>query len=175
MTYEAAIFGVCAAHPWAAAWFRLGCVVVKAGGRRWQAKDVDAQCPSNVETLGCSGLTLTRQVYDWIGWDLDCKANGSGGYTTTDAAIADARRLRKKLNGCAEIRLSKSGSGVHIRHLLEYPVKPDAAKAMAVALARGVWLHSDPAALGRQCFDLWARSPGPRGFELIEPHGGNAP
>jgi hypothetical protein len=170
ITVEAAIIKICDRHRWPAMWFRLGCIIVSAGGRSWQVKSSDDPCPANVDALGCTGTAATGRL-SWIGFDLDV-GHGRLSYSDTETALVDARRIRNALEGRAEIRLSKSGIGVHVRHLLpDAPVLPnDQGPVIAKKLAAKLNVKADPAALGRQAFWLWTRTPAPNAFKLIEEH-----
>ena len=173
MNYEQALHWIASKHTWTARWMRLGCVTVKVaeprgpeGQQAWQAKDIDKELPKDAIALGCSGLSLAG-TYDWIGWDMDV-GHGPTSYVTREHAIADALRLREKLKGCAEVRLSKSGKGVHIRHTLETPAAngPELAKDFATRQ----FMRIDRSVCGRQCLDFWTRTPGDDSFKLIAEH-----
>jgi len=174
MTLEQAIFTIAARSgwTWTAAWWRLGCIIVNASGRSWEARSPQDTCPKDVAALGCSGTDCLGRLA-WVGWDLDV-GHGKAPYRQTEEAIADARRLRQKLDGRAEIRRSKSGLGIHVRHMLGDPqetgLQGKDGKAKALELTTGVWIKLDATPLGRQAFWLWARKPGERGFEIVEEH-----
>lgn len=170
---------------WTMRWFRLNCIIVQTPGRVWQAKSAQDECPQAVQALGCSGISVLGHL-DWVGWDLDV-GHGTTSYPDPDAAIADARKLRDFLGGRAEIRYSRSGKGVHIKHLLPFfkreltpdgkVVWPDgepppacAGPALAKTIAAKVGLRADASPLGRQAFWLWTRNAHstPSAFQLIE-------
>jgi hypothetical protein len=65
-----------------------------------------------------------------------------------------------------EIRLSKGGRGVHVRHLFDEPVPDAAAVAKDVVAKLGV--RADRSSLGRQVHYLWCRNPLVDSFRLIE-------
>jgi hypothetical protein len=170
-TLEAAVFDVCKENPWAATWFRLGRIIVGVPGRSWEAESPQDLCPSNVETLGCTGANSNGNL-SWIGWDLDV-GHGITHYQNQETALADARKIRDAFKGEAEIRLSKSGVGVHVRHLLRESTPAIPAihgKEIAKGIARKLGIKADPSALGRQAFWLWVRNPMPDAFKLIEDH-----
>jgi hypothetical protein len=174
MTYEDAI-GWIVGQPrwaWSAPWWRTGEIIVMAAGRVWSVRDPAALLPPRAELLGCTPVNHQGHA-GWIGWDLDVGEHGTTSYTTTEAAIIDARRLREALDGRAEIRTSKSGSGIHVRTILE-PTQVPAAEAVKIArtMAARLALRADATPLGRQAFWLWARTPKPGAFKLIEPHAG---
>jgi len=167
---EAALHRVWERHPWTGMWFRLGCIIASAGGRSWQARSYDDPCPHNVDALGCTGESISGRL-SWFGFDLDV-GHGRLRYPDTEAALVDARRIRDALQGRAEVRLSKSGIGVHVRHLLpETPRLPaDQGPLIAKRLAARLNISADPSALGRQAFWLWTREPAVNAFKLIEEH-----
>ena len=118
--------------------------------------------------LGCTGVTASGGV-DWIGWDLDV-GHGKTAYGSTFVAVQAARTIRDHVgHDTTEIRLSKSGSGVHIRTMLESVVDSTEAKSRAREIANVLGVRADPTALSRQAFWLWAAKPGKDGFRLIEP------
>ena len=172
MTFHEAIFNICQKHIWPAKWFRLERIIVSTGkDRSWQAKSYLDSCPSNVEALGCSGISGGGML-DWVGWDFDV-GHGATAYDSTAAALVDARRLRDALHGHAEIRYSRSGSGLHVYHLLPpstwLKLPATAGPTFAKRLAADLKLRCDPAPLGRQCFWLWERTPkNPNSFKLVE-------
>ena len=133
----------------------------------WEVKDASLYLPPTFTALGCSGLNGGNET--WVGWDLDVKHGGTC-YQTTQDAIQDARQIRCFLQGHAEIRLSKSGVGVHVRHKFEAPQVAGRAARFAKAIANKLNLKADPSALGRQCMWLWVKEPTAQSFQLIEPH-----
>ena len=171
MTLEEAFFEITKKHPWTAAWLRLKHIIVAVPGKSWEAKSSDDPCPSNVVALGCRGVTIAGML-SWIGWDLDV-GHGREQYESTAAAIADAQRLRRHLKGRAEIRLSKSGVGVHVYNLRMADVRPATdGPLIAKAAAKELKLRCCPTPLGRQAFWLWCRDRKPDSFRLIEAHRG---
>ena len=170
ITIEEKILRICEEHKWPAVWFRLGCVVVKTADRVWQVRTPDDPCPNDVEALGCSGWSFSGRL-DWVGIDLDI-GHGTDAYKDVATAIEDARRFRDRRDGRAEIRLSKSGNGVHIRCLTGPGYTKDDAKKVVLGMMDCCWMKADATPLGRQVFFLWARDLKPRAFELIEGHAG---
>ncbi|MGD0088568.1 MAG: hypothetical protein ABSE73_01485 [Planctomycetota bacterium] len=182
MTLEAAIFRICEEHTWTPMWFRFGEIIVKVPAdspnrhrnrqgvllSSWSTKNSLDPCPTDVELLGCTGASSTGYL-SWVGWDLDV-AHGHAHYCSLQEAIGDARRLRDALHGHAEIRLSKSGIGCHVRHLLPEAPRLPASQGPVIAkmFADKLGLKADRSSLGRQAFWLWSRDPQPHGFELIE-------
>ena len=68
-----------------------GSLIVRAGGRDWDAKDADKLCPQNLERVGWSGGTNSNRLL-WIGFDLDV-GHGNANYESTDTALVGLRRL----------------------------------------------------------------------------------
>src|SRR3989337_2790460 len=91
---------------WTAYWWTGWGVIVRAGGRSWDAKCESNECPAGLECLGCNGTDAEGRLR-WIGWDLDV-GHGRASYPSNEAALDDARRIRNTLEGRAEIRLSQS-------------------------------------------------------------------
>jgi len=187
MNIEAALSRVCEKNPWAAMWARLGEVIVQVpegspncrllrDGKLhnvWSTKNLFAPCPQDVLSLGCRGIDCKERLA-WLFWDLDV---GHGAekdkYPDTETAITAARKLRDWLQGRCEIRLSKSGLGVHCTHLMPNDDHAGSEGAMlAKLIARKNNLRCDPTALGRQCRWLWTRNPQPNSFKLIAAHEG---
>lgn len=173
MTLENAMFCIAEKYPWTATWLRTGHIILSAGGRAREARSDQEPCPANIEALGCTGVDARGRLA-WVGWDLDV-GHGTRVFESTDAAIAGARRLRNALHGLAEIRFSKSGVGVHVRHLWPNDDRPgDYGPVFAKAYAKRLCLPVDPTPLGRQAFWFWSRIRPQHAFELIEPHMGIA-
>lgn len=180
VTFEEAVAKLCA-HPkwsWSARWWRLGELIVATRDKAWSVKDPAKLVPQDVTALGCTGIDQAGRLA-WVFWDLDVGHGApitlSDGeqvqpYATVEEAIADARRLRDALDGHAEIRLSKSGRGVHVRCFIdaERGLPGSAGPEIAKTLARKLKLKADRSPLGRQAAWLWARALPPRAFELIE-------
>ena len=166
MTLEEAFMQIVDKHPWTAMWLRLRHIIVAVPGRAWEARSSDDRCPDDVLALGCKG-TSSRGRLSWVGWDFDV-GHGGRSYPTTAAAILDAQRLRRRLAGQAEIRLSKSGVGVHVRYLLpDHRYSEASGPRIAKALASELHLQVDSSALGRQAFWLWSRERKPDAFKLV--------
>lgn len=149
---------------WVTTWVRLGetCLVVPE--KTWATKDPNSLCPREVQVLGCSGLNL-RGKFDWVGWDLDV-GHGDTSYASTHVAIQAGKRIRAYMGDRTEIRLSKGGRGVHVRHLLDNPVEDAAVIAKEVSAKLGI--RADRSSLGRQVHYLWCRKPLVDSFRLIE-------
>lgn len=175
-TLEECIFAICE-HPdwrWAAEWFRLGEIIVQAPSIRNASHTIavsnpDMRCPPDIQAIGCTGKSITGHA-SWFGLDLDVgHGKTQHRYATTEEAITAARKVRDALAGRAEIRLSKSGNGVHVRcHLPEVPFAQVASIARDVSDVMGI--RCDRSVLGRQAFWLWCRDPKPDSFKLIEGH-----
>lgn len=180
ITLEAAAHKLCA-HPrwsWSARWWRLAHIIVATPARSWSTEDAAALVPSDVTALGCRGSDAAGRLA-YCFWDFDVghgkPVRAPDGrevqpYATTEEAIEDARRLRDALDGLAEIRLSKSGAGVHVRYMArDWPKLPAAmGPVIAKLLAAKLHLRVDASPLGRQCAWLWCRNPPARAFELVE-------
>lgn len=132
--------------------------------KTFATKNPQTLCPVDVQVLGCSGLNLSGK-FDWIGWDVDV-GHGATGYCSTHTAIHAGLRIREYMGDRTEIRLSKSGRGVHVRHLCKDPVANAAEIAKEVAERLGV--RADKSSLGRQVHYLWARKTVENSFRLIE-------
>lgn len=169
MTLEGFIFKLCEGHPWRACWFRLGEVIVSAGGKAWATKRaMHDPCPRDIEAIGCRGVNV-RGLHDWVGWDLDVgHGHPAKQYGSTIVAIHAGRMIRQRAGPQTEIRLSKSGTGVHVRQLLNEPITTEQAQRHAKAIVDDLGLKADPTALSRQAFWLWCREPKPDSFKLIE-------
>lgn len=158
------------AGTWMAAWLPKvpHAVIVNADG--WAGprdlKTLDAPLPAGVHAVGWSGLTAGG-VAEWVGFDLDV-GHGAKNYPTTTQALDAAHQIRAALQGNAEIRLSKSGAGVHVRHWCA-PARLDNQDAIKFAkrLVARLGIQADPTPLGRQAFWFWARTPGADSFRLI--------
>jgi len=151
---------------WSATWWQPGCVIVKTTTRTWEQKSPKDFIPPGLECLGCSGHGQDGQLH-WIGFDLDV-GHGVTCYAMTEAALTDAYKIRATL-GEADIRLSKSGRGIHVRHLLPIDsglVQANAARIVKYLNAK-LGLKSDPSNLGRQAFWLWSANPADHAFESI--------
>ena len=162
-------------------------VMVNRNGKpaQWAVPEIDRPLPrESVELLGCSGLQRDGH-YAWLGWDLDVGhgvpvvlVNGErvAPYATLDDALSDAHKLREALSGGAEIRLSKSGNGVHVRTVFDPAEQPEKAAGIewAKKIAADLKLKADASPLGRQQWWLWSRRTAPRAFELIVPQAGGS-
>ncbi|MBE7466717.1 MAG: hypothetical protein HS116_24880 [Planctomycetes bacterium] len=188
-TVEEAIFAIMERHPWTEPWWQRGCLVIETPTSTFEVKHVegvvsaaDAPVPSNMTALSCAGWD-DQHLLRWVGWDFDVGKGrpakwqadlGMSPYATTDEAITAARRLRDALDRRAEIRLSRSGVGVHVRHLLGTEegshLKSHQAGHIARCVAAELKIYTDPAQLGRQCMALWCRNRKPESFRLIEEH-----
>ncbi len=141
-------------------------IVETTDGRTDDVKRLNAQIPLTLRSLGWTGLTQSGTA-QWIGFDLDV-GHGAKSYATTEAAVVDAHRIREALAGNAEIRLSRSGAGVHVRHWCAPAGLSNAdAKLFAKRLVKHLCVQADPSPLGRQCFYFWTATPGPDSFKLI--------
>ena len=160
------------AFTWLADWWftNPSTVILQAGGKTWDAKRVDVPCPPGLVSLGWNGSSQDR--LHWVGFDLDV-GHGTASYPDRDAAIKDARRLRDFFHGQAEVRLSKSGEGVHVRHKIPMDAhrSPADGSRLAKRIAASLGLRADSSPSGRQAFWFWIREPLADSFKLIENHG----
>lgn len=160
-------------HPawsWSEPWWQQGCLICRAISGQlnetWEQKDHRQVVPGNLDRLGCSGHDPEGRLY-WIGFDLDVM-HGTTSYSSLDEALADAQLIREEL-GEAEVRLSTSGNGVHVRHLLpeDSGLTRKESGRIAKYVARKLNIKADPSSLGRQAHWLWSRAPSERSYELI--------
>lgn len=169
MTLEARIHELCAAEPWLAAWFRLGEVIVQTPERSWATrKAYTDECPADLQAIGCTGLNA-RGLHDWVGWDLDVgHGRPEKQYGATFVAIQAGKMIRARAGPSTEVRLSKSGKGVHVRHVLADPLPPTETASFARAIVHELGIKADATALSRQAFWLWCGSRVQDSFKLIE-------
>jgi len=156
------------AGVWSACWLPDDpqSVIVQTPTGTRDLKTLDAELPHGLRALGWTGLTKSGMAR-WIGWDLDVD-HGPTCYLTREAALLDAHRLREALDGCAEIRLSKSGQGAHIRHwLAPAGLSNEEAKLFAKGIAKRLNIRADKTVASRQCFHAWTHKPTPDSFRLI--------
>jgi hypothetical protein len=156
-------------YRWTKTWWRTGEVIVQNSSRSWATKTAHLdKFTDDIISLGCTGQNVNGTV-DWIGWDLDV-GHGKTAYASTHIAIAAARMIRERVGQTwTEIRLSKSGKGVHVRRLLERPITLELCRQKAKGIANELGIRADPTALSRQAFWLWTRNAPESGFKLIEP------
>lgn len=167
------------AGSWVGSWFphdwTPASVIVATPNRKRDVKSLDVALPDDVQMIGWTGLDTSGMCH-WLGWDLDSSEGGHHGIEANESlgdCILQAIRFRNYLidsiGGFTEIRYSKSGSGVHIRHKLRDPLpKADALKFAKLAIHSCKRIHDDPAARGRQTFWMWSRYVGEKGFEVID-------
>ena len=158
---------------WTAQWFQRGMICLMMPGEKkpfsYELKKLN-NAPSNPLAIGCGGWDGNGRLH-WVGIDLDVKHGAARtSYEITDQAIDAARRIRDFVGGAAEIRLSKSGIGVHVRVRISGIAANGREYARTIAwwLAEKTGIKADRAVLGRQNLWLWAAEPGPDGFKLIE-------
>ncbi len=156
------------ASKWIEPWFqRDQCIIVKDYRDVFEVKNnLDGLMPQT-EALGMTSYNHKGEIR-WIGFDLDF-GHGMDSYVSFDAALRDAYRVREVL-GEAEIRRSKSGTGIHIKHML--PGDADLTREDGVKIvkyiARKIGLLADRSNLGRQAFWFWVKHPTEKGFQVIE-------
>ena len=162
------------AHPdwgWTRKWFNDGGVIVSTPARNWhEYRPGSVALPTDLVSLGSTGRANGRLC--WVGWDLDV-GHGTTSYPSTETALVDADRLRHVLDGQAEIRLSRSGWGVHVRSMVPPNGRALPSRygpAISRILAGALGLRADPTSLGRQAHWLWVSDPAPGAFALVHPH-----
>ena len=173
-TFEQAIYEIVEQErwKWCATWFRLGEIIFEAPYDRGCVKHPDTKYLNGMINLGCRGISHTGKLA-WVGFDLDVShGREKDKYESTDAALISARKIRDYLKGHAEIRLSKSGHGVHVRHFVQTDRPGEDGAKIAKAIVKKLDIRADPSALGRQAHWLWTANPKPNSFKLIEPHFG---
>jgi hypothetical protein len=149
-------------------WFRLGEIIVQTPERSWATRNPHESCPNNVSALGCSGEDV-RGKLSWLGFDLDV-GHGKKSYATTFIAIQAARKIKERLGEPTEIRLSKGGLGVHVRHMMDdRSHEQKEAGRIAKEIANELRIRADPTSLSRQAHWLWSRKRSPEGFKLVDP------
>ena len=153
---------------WMAAWDNplSSSVIIRKDLTVFDVKDFNYPMTDAIDRIGWSGLS-TDGIARWIGWDIDV-GHGETSVETLDDAFHVATRLFLRLDGHAELRLSSSGKGVHVRHTLLQPLKNDAAIRLAKNISRKID-GIDPTPCGRQCFWFWDRDPAPGAFRQILP------
>jgi len=154
---------------WTAQWVNNpGMVCVSTGGRSWELKN-DAALPNDVAAVGCGGWDASGRLH-WVGIDLDVgHGKPESQYATRADAIDAATALREFVGGAAEVRLSKSGNGVHVRVAIGGNITDGRNKARLIAwwLAKQLGLKCDHAVLGRQNLWFWARETAEFSFSCV--------
>ena len=166
------MFRLAVAHPWLARWLLEGEVIIQSGKGVTATQNMQTSVPRDIQALGCTGTAAGRT--HWVGWDLDVGAHGVVSYPNLNAAIHAGRRLCRELEGYRELRLSKSGNGVHVRQQFNEPKQWFSVGQYAKDMAKAYDILGDRGPLGRQQFFLWTRNPGPRSFELIAEYDGDS-
>lgn len=164
---------------WAMPWIQTGMICVqdltREKNRAFELKDL-TRPPARMDALGCGGWD-DRGFLRHVGIDLDVgHGDAKQKYETTEAAIEAARAIRNFVGGAAEIRRSKSGVGIHVRIVIagEIVNGRETGKSLGRAAYAAKWIAKaldikrDPTVLGRQNLWFWARTPGARGFELVD-------
>ena len=160
---------------WIASWWPPGdpsSVIVQTPDQTWDAKNANAPCPSDIQAFGWNGSDTQGRLI-WVGFDFDI-GHGAEQYASTDLAMSDAYRVRHFFKGRAEIRFSRSGEGLHVRHRL--PADTHRPASDGPLIAKGIntelKLKADPTALGRQAFWCWTHESTPNAFRLVQQHRG---
>lgn len=161
------------AWAWLAAWDNpiSSSVIIRRNGQVFDVKTFDHPMTDSIDRVGWSGLS-TDGIARWVAWDIDV-GHGKTSVATLDDALHIATRLYVLLDGHVEVRLSSSGSGVHVRHPLVKTLDNDAAIRLAKTIA-GKVDGIDPTPCGRQTFWFWDRSPAPGAFRQILPARGGS-
>jgi len=176
---------------WTAKYWLGGCIIAcfddgTPKGDVIEVKNAgDKVVPKNIRCLGCSGFDKYG-VY-WVAWDLDV-GHGANPYDSFDEALKDAMRLRDSLGvgngvgsipGEAEIRRSRSGNGLQVRHLLPIDAVDQNGEALdrkdMCTIAKGMsallGMKDDTIVQGRQAVWLWVRDGdkflGEHSFEVV--------
>jgi KaiC/GvpD/RAD55 family RecA-like ATPase len=151
---------------WAQKWLTTGMLVcAEESGKIFELKN--GKLPAGITALGCGGWDSDGTLR-WVGLDLDV-GHGAVAYDTVEQAIEDANKVRDFVGGAAEIRLSKSGKGVHVRVPVVDGIKGGvkAAAPLAKWLAHTTGIKADRSPLGRQNFWFWSKSLNDDSFLLI--------
>lgn len=163
-TYEEVMLWIAGRPEWAwtGRWWRHGEAIVElADGRCLAVKDLRSKPPAGFAALGCSGQDADG-LYYWLGWDLDVstaeKKHGVVSFPSVRAAECAALGLWEYLDRKAEVRRSRSGSGVHVRYFLPKALEQAAARTLAHGVAEALGLRADRTPLSRQQFWLWTRA-----------------
>lgn len=167
---------IAALKDWRNFWVKRGMLCVQdltapAGKQCYEIKNNN--WPGNVDAIGCGGWDENDTLF-WVGIDLDVitpdshqKAQNT--YETIDQAIENAFRIRDYVRNAAEIRLSRSGNGVHVRILIHRLANGRrTARQIAWWVQKQLALKCDHAVLGRQNFWFWAKTINEKSFALIE-------
>ena len=160
---------ILALKDWRSRWVRRGMVCVQDGPRAMELDRLDYS--GNIDAVGCGGWTESGELH-WVGIDLDVGHGGAKNcYESRDDALDAAFKVRAFVGNAAEIRLSKSGSGVHIRIAIEGVATNGRETAPHIAkwLVATLEIKCDPTVLGRQNLWFWARQSGAHSFQEIEP------
>jgi len=162
---------------WLEPWIKRGMLCVRvplAEGFKDFELSRGAEIPQGAQLLGCGGWDEDG-VLHWVGIDMDVgHGNEKQKYANQDDAIEAAYQIREFVNGAAEIRLSKSGNGVHVRIAIT-GVETDGrvmARRIALWLAATLEIKCDRTVLGRQNLWFWSKTTVQKSFALVEACGG---
>lgn len=174
---------VSARTPWVNQWGLAGMLCVRDPNRiingekkpcfEWKAGP-DGVVPSGIEAIGCGGWDEAGNLR-WVGIDLDVgHGKPEHQYATVADAFSAAAAIRTLVGGAAEIRTSKSGSGLHVRVAIAEGVKNGRENAPKIAkwIARTLNIRCDRAVLGRQNLWFWAKDAVATAFNECEPCAG---
>lgn len=160
---------------WCKPWVKRGMICVRVpaddpkGFADFELKNRDV--PNTALLVGSGGWDENGALH-WVGVDLDVgHGQEKSKYQTREEAINTALQLRAFVNNAAEVRLSKSGKGVHVRVAIEGVMADGRTMAARIAkwLANTLEIKSDRTVLGRQNLWFWARERGEESFQEIAP------
>lgn len=156
------------AGAWMTTWLNSNSVTVilRQNGSVFDAKSFNYPMTDDIDRIGWSGLS-TDGTAQWIGWDLDV-GHGKNCSETFGQALLSAVRLWSRLEGNAEIRVSTSGQGLHVRFLLPTQEQIHHAQYAASIASKDI-PGIDPTPTGRQAFWFWDRNPQPGAFRQLLP------
>jgi len=158
---------------WSAPWVKRGMICVQDLSRPKDKQAFELKgdtWPARVDAVGSGGWDETGALH-WVGIDLDVgHGDEKQAYETRDDALDVAFRLREFVNNAAEIRLSKSGNGVHIRVAIAGITTNGRTLAPLIAkwLCRTLDVRCDQSVLGRQNLWFWSKDRSEHSFALVE-------
>ncbi len=156
------------AWSWMADWenWKSQSVIARRNGQVTDLKSWDAPAGPGLERVGWSGLSTDGQCR-WLAWDIDV-GHGKESFFDFHAGLLAAVNIWQILGGEAEVRVSTSGRGFHVRH----KVTRDLSNAQGGDLAKiiaGKVPGLDPVPVSRQAFWFWAAKPEPGSFRQLLP------
>lgn len=156
-------------HSWTEKFFKDANHFIFNRGEKTTSARPTAWAPEDLSRLGCRGDNIDGNL-TFLFFDLDVgHGNEKHKYDTTDEALETAYKIREFFKGRASIRLSKSGKGVHVHHLVTGCEVPyEYGPVLAKGIANHLNIKCDHSVHGRQCCWFWERDAGPDAFKLIE-------